>query len=530
MHRHVVTILSAAALLAPLAVAAPGHATSEPPGMRDRLDVYTGVVDQSRLDELIDLGVDRRELTVTRVRGAAGRVRVEAILSGTQAEKLAAEGLELEPKLVDGDTVAQRATSLAEEPGVFRMYAGEGGLPFEGLSAEFGGPAVANNPIDEVGAFTVTSDTLPVEDFPQFASRPGAEYAGAAGPFIPIEGRYGAAALHADDSYMRLTRTYDLTGLSAADMPTFEAQFSWDTEEGYDHVLVESHTAGQDDWTTLPDISGGTSATVPVECEVGFLLDEHPWLGHYLTAGDPCQPQGTTGQWNSFTGSSDGWEPVAFDLSAYAGSQVEISVTYVTDPFTGGTGVILDDTRLRTAGSVRDAEGFEAGLGAWSVTGPPAESPEGGGSFERSQALGGITAATLTDDTVLLGFGLEQLATNAERAEFLRAAFQHLQAVELDNVLGQLEDLDDLVVQLRAADRISAFTAAGLHDRIEHAVETASEGRESLPIGYLEQLIARVNNQIRNDADARQDLISLTEAIIRDLAAISTAEDIPPQE
>ena len=30
--------------------------------------------------------------------------------------------------------------------------------------------------------------------------------------------------------------------------------------------------------------------------------------------------------------------PVAFDLSAYAGQQVEIVVSYVTDPFTGGTG------------------------------------------------------------------------------------------------------------------------------------------------------------------------------------------------
>ena len=33
---------------------------------------------------------------------------------------------------------------------------------------------------------------------------------------------------------------------------------------------------------------------------------------------------------------SGGWQEVAFDLSAYAGQQVEIVVSYVTDPFTGG--------------------------------------------------------------------------------------------------------------------------------------------------------------------------------------------------
>ena len=118
----------------------------------------------------------------------------------------------------------------------------------------------------------MTSDVLPAEEFPQFASAPEAEYLDPVGPFIAIEGGLAAAASHADNSYMRLARTYDLSGVAAADAPRFEAQFSYATEEGYDHVLVEAHVVGQDDWTTLPEIGGRTTSGVPAECEVGLLM------------------------------------------------------------------------------------------------------------------------------------------------------------------------------------------------------------------------------------------------------------------
>lgn len=38
-------------------------------------------------------------------------------------------------------------------------------------------------------------------------------------------------------------------------------------------MIVEARTAGQDDWTTLPDLNGGTTETPPAECTGnGFLL------------------------------------------------------------------------------------------------------------------------------------------------------------------------------------------------------------------------------------------------------------------
>ena len=217
-----------------------------------------------------------------------------------------------------------------------------------GADGTFGGPAAVANPLDEPGTFVPTSAVLPTEQFPQFASEAAGGYEGAAGgAFDPVEGSWYVGGIHVNDAHMRLARTVDLTGVTATETPTLRAQLSFDTEPGYDHVIVEAHPVGSDAWTTLPEAGGLTSAVVPAECEVGFLLEDHPFLEHYLTLGDTaCAATGTTGAWNSMTGNSGGWQEVNFDLSAYAGQQVEVSISYITDPSTGGIGVVVDDTAL----------------------------------------------------------------------------------------------------------------------------------------------------------------------------------------
>jgi Immune inhibitor A-like, MAM domain len=294
-----------------------------------------------------------------------------------------------------------------------------------GVAATFGGPAAAANPLDEAGMFTVTSNALPPDEFPQFASKAAGDYAGASGAFDPVEGSWYVGGVHVNDAYMRLARTIDLTGVTAAQTPQLQAKLSFDTEPGYDNVLVEAHTVGSQDWTTLPDTGGLTSTDVPAECEAGFLLEEHPFLLHYLTPGDTtCTATGTTGEWNAMTGNSDGWQQATFDLSAYAGKQVEVSISYVTDPSTGGVGAFIDDTQVLVGGVATEHEGFETGLGRWSVLGPPAGSPPAGGDFRRAQGL--LFSAVTTEDSVLLGFGVEQIESSAERAEVLRKAMNHL--------------------------------------------------------------------------------------------------------
>lgn len=136
---------------------------------------------------------------------------------------------------------------------------------------------------------------LPVEEFPQFASAGAAEYVTeGVDPFAPIEGTRYAGALHQDGSYMRLATTVDLTGATAAQL---RFQLSINTEPSYDNVIVEAHTVGQDNWTTLADLNGGTQTSPPAEYQPGgFLLQMHPFHAHYL-GGPGCASPGTTGTW-----------------------------------------------------------------------------------------------------------------------------------------------------------------------------------------------------------------------------------------
>jgi hypothetical protein len=298
--------------------------------------------------------------------------------------------------------------------------------PVAGQSAPLAG--TPTNPLDEVGTFLPTSAVLPPDEYPQFRSAVAGVYRGGSPSNLEtFEGAWFAAAMHDDDSYMRLARRVDLRSLPAGQAAALEFALSYDVEAGYDNVIVEAHRVGQDDWTTLPEAGGLTDTTPPTECEVGFLLDEHPFLEHYLTLppSGPCTPTGETGgAWNAITGTSDGWQQVSFDLSAYRNSEVEVMISYVTDPFTGGAGVFVDQTRLRIGGTVTGQEGFETSLGPWTVPGAPAESPGNDGDFVRAQSE--VGAAITTDDTVLLGFGVEQVSGTANRVALLRAIMRDL--------------------------------------------------------------------------------------------------------
>lgn len=287
--------------------------------------------------------------------------------------------------------------------------------------------AAPGNPLDAAGTYSVTSDELPAATYPQFASEGAGGFAGTVNPYGPYAGGWMAAAVHTDDAYKRLTRTVDLTGVGAAERPTLRTQLLWDTERGYDHALVEAHTTGADDWTTLPEAGGATGTAVPAECGAGFYVGEHPWLEHYLTLSDDgCAATGTTGQWNSLTGASGGWRQVAFDLSAYAGKSVELSIAYVTDPGSGGRGVLADEASLVVGGTATGTEGFETSLGAWEVSGPPAGSPAVLRDWARTGTLFRTYGAVTTDDTVLLGFGLEHLTAPAARTALVRQALRAL--------------------------------------------------------------------------------------------------------
>ena len=297
--------------------------------------------------------------------------------------------------------------------------------PFAGLSWSFGGPSANNQ--NESASFISTSGVLPADRYPQFTSWAPAKYDRPGGAFAPHTGEYYAYSQIADVSYKRLTRTIDLTGVATGNLSFW---ISRDTEQDWDYVFVEAHTVGQDDWTTLPDANGHTSQDLgPPDPDLsscsGGWHEIHPWLARYqtLNADLSCSPTGTSGQWHAATGSSGAWEQWSINLSGYAGRQVEVSISYVSDWSVQGLGVFVDDTAVSTGATTS----FETDLGGWTIGGAAPGSAANANDWTRTTAAGFPEgAAVATPDSIYFGFGFEGIATPASRNAVMGRVLQHL--------------------------------------------------------------------------------------------------------
>jgi peptidase M1-like protein/immune inhibitor InhA-like protein len=174
----------------------------------------------------------------------------------------------------------------------------------------------------------------------------------------------------AAQSYKRLSHTMTVP----AGGGELTAWIDRDTEPLFDFVFVEVHTVGADDWTTLPDLNGHTSQSTDFACP--YWLPLHPFLEHYQTQKTKgCKSTGSTGEWNAATGDSDGYEQWRVDLGAFAGRDVEVAITYVSDDAIQESGVYVDDI---TGPGGQGTTSFEADgdpADGWTVPGAPADSP-----------------------------------------------------------------------------------------------------------------------------------------------------------
>jgi hypothetical protein len=282
--------------------------------------------------------------------------------------------------------------------------------------------------------------TINVGEFDMNAySADGIDYWDAIDPdlFVPLAaprtGTQFAVSQVANLSYKRLAHTISV--------PTGGAQLSFwidrNTEDQWDFVFVEVHTVGQDDWTTLPDLNGHTSQNTGNVCP--FWLDIHPFLTHYQTAAaGGCTPSGTTGAWWAATGDSGPAENWAVDLGAYAGRDIEVSISYASDDIVQWAGAFVDDIVVSTGAGSTSFEADGDTMDGWTVPGAPAGSPgndndwivgtaadvpapEGeiaAGSFARQPEIIGFlgsnfgpypfsTGGGIVDDVQGLGFALE---------------------------------------------------------------------------------------------------------------------------
>ena len=91
--------------------------------------------------------------------------------------------------------------------------------------------------------------------------------------------------------------------------------------------------------------------------------------------GGGCAPAGTTGEWHAASGFSDGYEQWTVDLSAYAGQEVEVALSYASDQSVALPGVLVDDIEGPGGAGSTSFEDDGDILDGWAVSGPPAGSP-----------------------------------------------------------------------------------------------------------------------------------------------------------
>ncbi|HEX9824943.1 MAG TPA: M14 family metallopeptidase, partial [Actinomycetota bacterium] len=293
--------------------------------------------------------------------------------------------------------------------------------PYTGHTWELNGGTSADNQFD-ANSFIATSGLLPAAGYPQFESVASAKYDRPGGPFDPHEGMQYAYSQVGDVAYKRLTRTIDVPLTGA----TLSFWTSYNTEEAWDHVFVEARTAGDDDWTTLPDLNGHTSMDTGDSCPTGWR-ELHPHLDHYQTLNPDttCAPMGSSGAWNAASGVSDGWEQWEVDLMPFADSSVEVSIAYASDWSVQGLGMFVDEIEVSTGEGTTSFEG--ADTGGWTVTGPPDGSGPNPNNFIITTAAGFPEGAAITtEDTIFLGFGFEGIREEAQRNAVMAKSMEYL--------------------------------------------------------------------------------------------------------
>jgi hypothetical protein len=315
--------------------------------------------------------------------------------------------------------------------------------PLSGLSWGFNGGQSANNQVTN-SSFIATGDffqvTDPADSFPQFESWPAAEYlSGLSGPFDPHTGQSFMWSDRADEAYKRLTRTITVPAGGAS----MSFWTSYNLEQDFDYMIVEAHTVGQDNWTTLPDQNGHTSSDLSNDqaCTGGWSNPKdaanvlHPFLTHYQTfnpATGQCSSTGTTGQWNAANGGSSGWQQFQINIPGSLGPQVEISITSVSDwGFQQFPGVFIDDIQTSTGEGNTSFEDDGNQMDGWTVPGAPqdADGIEGPNRNDWVRRGGlGIKegSAVATDDTLYMGFGLEGITGAATRNAVMGRAINYL--------------------------------------------------------------------------------------------------------
>ena len=154
----------------------------------------------------------------------------------------------------------------------------------------------------------------------------------------PPSGRHYWYANRANYSHLSLSRPVDLRPVVSA---TLVYSVWHDIEYGYDFAYLSASTDGGETWTALE-----------AEQMQGLLVADNP-AGRALAQ-------------RFYTGQSDGWVTETVDLTPYAGQEILLRFSYITDPILTFGGLAIDNIAIPAIGFYDDAENAES---AWQVEG-----------------------------------------------------------------------------------------------------------------------------------------------------------------
>ena len=233
------------------------------------------------------------------------------------------------------------------------------------------------------GNFLVTSSVLPESEYPQFASDQAADWLLSGGAaFDPHTGSKYMYSQNASEGYKRMTRTVDLSGVTAPSRRTCRSGPRSTRSSTGTSCSSRRAPSGQDDWTTLPTRTG-TRARTPARAarRAGMSCTRSSRTTRRVRSGrhgdNVHADRDDAGRGTPSSGNSGGWQNWSIDLSAYRGKQVEISIVFATDwgiaarAGRDGRRHHRHGRRRRRRDVVRD----QGDLGGWTVPGAHAGSP-----------------------------------------------------------------------------------------------------------------------------------------------------------
>lgn len=226
------------------------------------------------------------------------------------------------------------ALAIHDRPGVPDVYRlGNGELDTAAMNEVETLPAQFETTVSQYAAdyYRMTGDGPVTVDFTGSVRTPLLDT-------TPPSGRHFWYASRTNYSHMRLTRALDLSAVVTA---TLNYSVYHDIEYGYDFAYISVSEDGGETWQGLE-----------AEQMQGLAEADNP-SGRALTE-------------RFYTGQSEGWLHESVDLTPFAGEEVLVRFSYVTDPILTFGGLALDNVSVPQIGFYDSVEGTDSG---WTAEG-----------------------------------------------------------------------------------------------------------------------------------------------------------------